>query len=90
MKINKTITKIVDFFSNLLHRKPKYPLYGNCAICDKKVYLPFHCEYCNQFFCDTHRLPFNHSCKNIKDYNKTPSPAGVVTESKGGKIFVRK
>jgi predicted nucleic acid binding AN1-type Zn finger protein len=86
----KTIAKIVNFFSDLLHRKSKYPVYGNCAVCDKKVYLPFHCEYCNRFFCGTHRLPFNHSCKNIKEYNQAPASAGVVTESREGKIRVWK
>lgn len=46
-------------------RKKEYPVYGTCSICKKRVYLPFHCEYCNNFYCDTHRLPFDHQCGKI-------------------------
>jgi predicted nucleic acid binding AN1-type Zn finger protein len=55
---------ITRFFSGL-SRKKQYPLYETCAVCGKRVYLPFFCEYCQRYFCDNHRLPFDHDCKNI-------------------------
>jgi predicted nucleic acid binding AN1-type Zn finger protein len=45
-------------------------------LCGERAYLPFHCEYCNQYYCDKHRLPFDHDCKNIDQWKKRPvSPA---------------
>lgn len=46
-------------------KKPATPIIGKCSACGKEVTLPFKCKYCGQLFCDEHRLPENHSCKNI-------------------------
>ena len=85
----KITSKIVNFFSNL-HKTKKSPPYGNCFVCNERVYLPFRCDYCNRLFCGYHHLPFNHNCKNIDEYNKKPLSTGIVTESKDGKLSVRK
>lgn len=39
-----------------------------CRKCNKELdsLLPFHCKYCNDYFCEEHRLPENHNCKNVK------------------------
>ncbi|MFA6333355.1 MAG: AN1-type zinc finger domain-containing protein [Methanoregula sp.] len=56
--------RITRFFSGI-SRKKEYPLYETCSFCGERVYLPFFCEYCRHYYCDKHRLPFNHDCKNI-------------------------
>lgn len=55
-----------------LFRKKEYPVYGTCAVCGERVYLPFHCEYCHRYYCDKHRLPFDHNCKNIDQWKNRP------------------
>jgi len=57
-------SRIGKFFSSLF-RKKQYPLHGTCAVCGERVYLPFHCEYCGNYYCDRPRLPFDHDCPNI-------------------------
>ena len=91
-KTKKSVSSPKIEKSPKLFRTSNYPLYENCSFCDcgDKVYLPFHCEYCDQFFCGKHHLPFHHNCKNIEEYKKTSFPVGFVTESKGGELFVRK
>jgi predicted nucleic acid binding AN1-type Zn finger protein len=68
------IDTIRSLFSGFFKKK-EYPVYASCAVCNERVYLPFHCEYCDLYFCDRHRLPFNHDCKNIEDWKKRPAPA---------------
>ena len=63
--------RITRFFSGLF-RKKQYPLHETCAVCGERVYLPFFCEYCHQYYCDRHRLPFDHDCKNIDQWKKRP------------------
>ncbi|WXG45023.1 MAG: AN1-type zinc finger protein [Promethearchaeati archaeon SRVP18_Atabeyarchaeia-1] len=36
-----------------------------CLVCDKEIYLPFKCQFCEGSFCLEHRLPENHKCKNF-------------------------
>jgi predicted nucleic acid binding AN1-type Zn finger protein len=36
-----------------------------CLVCNKEVYLPFKCQFCEGSFCLDHRLPENHKCKNL-------------------------
>ena len=58
--------------------KEKEPLYAKCAYCGRTVYLPYKCNYCGQYFCDDHRLPFNHDCPGISSYkDKFPPPGGM-------------
>jgi predicted nucleic acid binding AN1-type Zn finger protein len=85
---NSSISDKTDFPE--LYRTSNYPLFENCLICGDTVYLPFHCEYCDQFFCNNHHLPFNHNCENIEEYNKKSPSEGTAIESKGGKLFVWK
>ena len=65
------LRSIRGFFSRLFKKK-EYPLYETCAFCGKRTYLPFHCEYCNKYFCDKHRLPFDHDCSNIAAWKNRP------------------
>lgn len=61
------ISRIRDCFFGLF-RKKEYPLYETCSVCGERVYLPFFCEYCRHYFCDKHRLPFDHDCRNIDQW----------------------
>ena len=53
-------------------------LYAKCAFCGKTVYLPYKCNYCGQYYCDDHRLPFNHNCPGIDSYKDSPQPKGGI------------
>lgn len=35
-----------------------------CEHCGAEVELPFKCNYCGKYFCETHRLLENHNCPN--------------------------
>ena len=65
------LDKLRALFSGFF-KKNEYPLHETCAVCGKRVYLPFHCEYCGLYFCDRHRLPFEHDCRNIDAWKKHP------------------
>ena len=63
---------IRSFFSGFF-KKNTYPLYESCAVCGERTYLPFHCDYCNRYYCDRHRLPFDHDWKNIEAWKNKRS-----------------
>jgi predicted nucleic acid binding AN1-type Zn finger protein len=69
------IGRIRDFFT-LPFKKKEYPLYETCAVCGERTYLPFRCEYCNRYYCDRHRLPFDHDCSNIAAWKNRPAGPG--------------
>lgn len=50
--------------------------YGICSKCGQKVYLPFRCHYCGNYFCEDHRLPPKHDCRGIDSWKNTPPPVG--------------
>lgn len=82
-------SRIAGYFSGFFKKK-EYPVYATCAFCGERAYLPFHCEFCNQYFCDKHRLPFDHNCKKIDQWKKRPATPAPATEIKGKQFFVRK
>jgi hypothetical protein len=47
---------------------------ANCDACGKHENLPYQCRRCGQTFCGEHRLPENHDCPGLNDWN---DPAGV-------------
>jgi len=68
--------KVVERMSGNGSAKPYKTLYANCAFCGKRVYMPYQCNYCGRYFCDEHRLPFNHDCPGLGRYKDTPPPPG--------------
>ncbi|NLV27353.1 MAG: hypothetical protein GXY48_09340 [Methanomicrobiales archaeon] len=52
----------------------------NCDVCGEEISggSAFTCNYCGGVFCPKHRLPFNHSCKNLEQWKKAGTP---VTKS---------
>jgi len=83
------LKKIRQFFADLFKKKEKAPVYADCATCGERVYLPYLCNYCHNYYCGKHRLPFNHDCTNIDEWKKRPSQ-GIATEFRDGKVKVRK
>ncbi|MFH1425010.1 MAG: AN1-type zinc finger domain-containing protein [archaeon] len=47
------------------NKKKLSPVSGKCAKCRKKVTMPFRCKHCEGLYCDDHRLPENHDCKEL-------------------------
>ena len=83
------LKKIRQFFSALFTKKEKTPVHASCAKCGERVYLPFQCNYCRQYYCGRHRLPFNHECRNIDDW-KNRGSSGPATEYTSGMVRVSK
>ena len=81
--------KIRRFFSTFL-KKEEYPVHAVCALCKKQVYLPYHCSYCDRFYCADHRLPFNHDCRNINAWKNRETISGPVREYRSDRVRVKK
>ena len=47
---------------------------AKCDECGKEENLPYQCRRCGQTFCGAHRLPENHACPGLNEWN---DPAGV-------------
>ncbi|PSQ01150.1 rhomboid family intramembrane serine protease [Halobacteriales archaeon QS_4_70_19] len=47
---------------------------ATCAVCGKHVDMPYRCNRCGQNYCSEHRLPENHSCAGLNDWD---DPDGV-------------
>jgi len=61
---------------------------ANCDACGKHENLPYQCRRCGGTFCAEHRLPENHDCPGLDEWN---DPSGVFdsgfddsVESSGG------
>jgi predicted nucleic acid binding AN1-type Zn finger protein len=84
------LKKIKQFFSNLFLKKEKSPVFANCSKCGEREYLPHLCNYCNNYYCGEHRLPFNHECKNIDKWKNLGPLSGPAIEYRSGTLRVRK
>jgi hypothetical protein len=47
---------------------------AKCDVCGKGVDLPYNCRRCGGTYCAEHRLPENHSCTGLNEWN---DPDGV-------------
>lgn len=47
---------------------------ANCDVCGSHIDLPYDCRGCGGTFCGEHRLPENHQCAGLDDWN---DPGGV-------------
>jgi membrane associated rhomboid family serine protease len=47
---------------------------ATCDVCGEQVSLPYRCRGCGGTFCAEHRLPENHACPGLDDWN---DPGGV-------------
>ena len=49
---------------------------ATCDVCGKTVDLPYNCSRCGGTYCGEHRLPENHSCAGLNQWN---DPDGVFS-----------
>eukprot|EP01135_Chromosphaera_perkinsii_P003605 Nk52_evm14s249 gene=Nk52_evmTU14s249 len=54
----------------------EYGRHCKLAECNALNFLPFHCHWCGEDFCDQHRFPDAHQCASV--------PASVVGGGRGG------
>jgi len=54
----------------------------NCQKCQKEVFMPFKCPYCEGYFCSEHRLPENHECPKIEYARMPKEEASTVVVQK--------
>jgi len=47
---------------------------AKCDVCGRTVDMPYNCRGCGGTFCSEHRLPENHGCSGLDDWN---DPDGV-------------
>jgi len=47
---------------------------AKCDACGKEENMPYQCRHCNGTYCADHRLPENHDCPGLEDWN---DPDGV-------------
>ncbi|WP_083870277.1 rhomboid family intramembrane serine protease [Haloterrigena salina] len=47
---------------------------AKCDVCGKDESMPYNCRHCGGTFCADHRLPENHDCTGLQDWN---DPQGV-------------
>ncbi|WP_227354861.1 rhomboid family intramembrane serine protease [Haladaptatus salinisoli] len=47
---------------------------ANCDVCGQNENMPYKCRMCGGTFCGEHRLPENHSCPGLNEWN---DPKGV-------------
>jgi len=45
-----------------------------CDLCGKQENMPYNCRFCGGTYCAEHRLPENHNCTGLKEWN---DPSGV-------------
>ena len=47
---------------------------ATCDACGKSENMPYHCRHCGGTYCSEHRLPENHGCPGLDDWN---DPSGL-------------
>ncbi|PSQ53130.1 rhomboid family intramembrane serine protease [Halobacteriales archaeon SW_8_65_20] len=47
---------------------------AECDVCGQQIDMPYECRRCGSEFCAEHRLPENHSCPGLNEWN---DPEGV-------------
>ena len=47
---------------------------ADCDVCGREEGMPYRCRFCGGTFCGEHRLPENHQCPGLEEWN---DPTGV-------------
>ncbi|GAA0292409.1 rhomboid family intramembrane serine protease [Halarchaeum salinum] len=55
---------------------------ATCDRCGKQVGMPYRCRFCGGTYCEDHRLPENHECPGLDEWN---DPAGVFGPEETGR-----
>lgn len=56
---------------------------ANCEVCGRDVDLPYSCRRCGGDYCAEHRLPENHDCPGLNEWN---DPKGVFDSGFDGSV----
>ena len=92
---NEKVINITSSDTNIIKKNKNNIKKPRCFVCRKKTktLIPFYCSYCNNNFCNYHRLPEEHNCENyniviINSFisNKKKLIANKIEESKIIKI----
>lgn len=51
---------------------------ATCDRCGKQVGMPYRCRFCGGTYCEEHRLPENHDCPGLEEWN---DPSGVFGDA---------
>jgi membrane associated rhomboid family serine protease len=54
---------------------------AKCDQCGREENMPYQCRYCGSTYCADHRLPENHNCHALHDWD---DPDGVWDDGSGG------
>jgi membrane associated rhomboid family serine protease len=54
---------------------------AKCDQCGREENMPYQCRYCGGTFCAEHRLPENHDCPGLQEWD---DPDGVWDDDSGG------
>jgi len=55
---------------------------AQCDVCGGEEGMPYRCRFCGGTFCGEHRLPENHNCPGLEDWN---DPSGVFGQGGQGR-----
>jgi Zn-dependent protease len=58
----------------------------HCDLCSTEEVMPFKCRYCGGMFCSVHRLPPNHNCFFVRDFQEQPARAKEFLERIQGRV----
>ena len=58
---------------------------ATCDVCGEYENLPYQCKRCGRTFCADHRLPENHNCPGLAEWN---DPGGVFDSGFDGSVEV--
>ena len=56
---------------------------AQCDACRKHENMPYNCRFCGGTYCSEHRLPENHNCIGLKEWN---DPGGVFDSGFDGSV----
>jgi len=91
IKPKKTVKPKTDSTKPSSTESSSHPIVGICAVCGKRVYLPYRCNYCGGIFCDDHILPPKHNCPGLESWKAAGRlPDGVTWDHKGSGTYYRK
>jgi len=77
--------------SNTSPIKKKKKNKNKCILenCNNKISIIGECKWCNQHFCNQHRLPESHLCINLNDCKKNAFTSNQNTLNKNKTVAVK-
>lgn len=57
-----------------------------CAVCGKTEPEPFECEFCHEYYCETHLPSEKHGCPGQKEETMTPEEEAAIKRAIAAKL----